>query len=763
MTRILRLRHDTVKTIRDYMDEHGFVEIETPLLTRSTPEGARDFLVPSRLWPGTFYALPQSPQQLKQLLMVAGQDRYYQIVRCLRDEAPRADRSFEFTQLDVEMSFVDEADIQSLIEPLYAEIVRRVAGVEVAQPFPRMTYAEMLSRYGSDKPDLRYGMELADLSAAFEGTSFGVFASALSSGGAIKGLAAPGAGSFSRSELDQLVQDAKGRGAAGLVWLVVGDGGTVRSPVEKHLSAEEIASVLGATGANPGDLVCIVADRLDRVNVALDGLRRLADRLGLIGEGTWAYCWMTEPPLFEWSDEEGKWVSVHHPFTAPASDDIDPATATARAYDLVLNGYELGGGSIRIHDPAVQARVFGVLGLGPDETEAQFGHLLQAFRFGAPPHGGIALGIDRLVMLLAGKDAIREVTAFPKAQSGADPLTGAPAPVDPSSCARSGSAWRSRRRRRSRRRAEPMEELGEGDRELLRGKNFAHIATIDPDGAPQVTVTWIDVDAPGHVLVNSAVGRRKDRNIRRDPRVTVSIHEQADPYRWLWVGHRRVDRDRSGGRGAHRRPQPALPRRRALDLDTRTAARDLPHPAGPRAPLGLMGELPLAARMRPRTFEEFVGQQHLLGQGRALSEMIGAGHLPSLILWGPSGSGKTTLAHLLAAEVGAHLAQLSAVSSGVADARKIVEGARDGLFQTVLFVDEVHRWSKSQQDVLLPAVEDGTVTLIGATTENPFFSLNTPLLSRCLLLRLEPLGDDDLRGAWPGRSPTANEGWVPMG
>ncbi len=432
MTRILRLRHDTVKTIRDYMDEHGFVEVETPLLTRSTPEGARDFLVPSRLWPGTFYALPQSPQQLKQLLMVAGQDRYYQIVRCLRDEAPRADRSFEFTQLDVEMSFVDEADIQSLIEPLYAEIVRRLVGAEVPQPFPRMTYAEMLSRYGSDKPDLRYGMELADLSAAFEGTSFGVFASALASGGAIKGLAAPGAGSFSRSELDQLVQDAKGRGAAGLVWLVVGDGGTVRSPVEKHLSPDEIASVLGATGAGAGDLVCIVADRLDRVNVALDGLRRaLADRLGLIGEGTWAYCWMTEPPLFEWSDEEGKWVSVHHPFTAPATDDLDPATATARAYDLVLNGYELGGGSIRIHDPAVQARVFGVLGLGPDETEAQFGHLLQAFRFGAPPHGGIALGIDRLVMLLAGKDAIREVTAFPKAQSGADPLTGAPAPVDP--------------------------------------------------------------------------------------------------------------------------------------------------------------------------------------------------------------------------------------------------------------------------------------------------------------------------------------------
>jgi aspartyl-tRNA synthetase len=430
MTAALRMRHAVVRAMRDHMDARGFVEVETPLLTRSTPEGARDFLVPSRVWQGRFYALPQSPQQLKQLLMVGGQDRYYQIVRCLRDEPTRADRGLEFTQLDVEMSFVTEEDVFALIEPLYAEIVRLTQGVEVATPFPRMTYGEMLTRYGSDKADLRYGLELADLAPAFGGTAFQAFASALAEGGAIKGLAAPGGAALSRKELDGLVESARGRGAAGLVWLAVEGDGRVRSPVEKHLSTEEVAAVLGATGAGPGDLVCVVADRPDRANVALDGLRReLASRLGLVPDGVWSYCWMTEPPLFEWSDEEGKWVSVHHPFTAPASDDLEPGTARARAYDLVLNGFEVGGGSIRIHRPEVQARVFEVLGLSPEEQEEKFGHLLRALRHGAPPHGGIAMGVDRLLMTLAGKDSIREVTAFPKAQSGADPLTGAPAPV----------------------------------------------------------------------------------------------------------------------------------------------------------------------------------------------------------------------------------------------------------------------------------------------------------------------------------------------
>ncbi len=430
MTRILRLRHRINRIIRDHMESLGFLEVETPYLTRSTPEGARDFLVPSRLWKGSFYALPQSPQQLKQLLMVAGQDRYYQIVRCFRDEDPRADRSFEFTQLDVEMSFVDEEDVFAVIEPLMARIVRETQGVEVPTPFPRMTYREMLDRYGTDKPDLRYGMELADLGPAFAGTSFRVFASALASGGVIKGFAAPGGAVLSRKEHEQLTQIARENGAGGLVTFAVLPEG-VRSPVEKHVAPGEVEEVLRVTGAREGDLVLVVADRPDRANVALDALRRrLAERLGLIPEGAWAFCWMVEPPLFEWSEDEGKWVSVHHPFTAPADpNDLDPETARSRGYDLVLNGFELGGGSIRIHDPEVQRRVFERLGLSPDQIEEQFGHLIRAFRYGVPPHGGIAFGVDRIVMLMAGKDAIRDVTAFPKAQSGQDPLTGAPAPV----------------------------------------------------------------------------------------------------------------------------------------------------------------------------------------------------------------------------------------------------------------------------------------------------------------------------------------------
>lgn len=429
MTSVLRMRHRVNRIVREEMEALGFLEVETPLLTRSTPEGARDFLVPSRLWPGSFYALPQSPQQLKQLLMVAGQDRYYQIVRCLRDEQPRADRSFEFTQLDLEMSFVAEEDVIAVIEPLYARVVREIHGARVSTPFLRMSYDEMMARFGSDKPDLRYEMELADLGEVFAGTGFRAFASALGGGGVVKAFAAPGGGELSRKELDDLVQVAKGRGAAGLVWVVVEADG-VRSPVEKHLSSEEVDGVRKATGAGPGDLVLIVADSADRANVALDGLRRrMASRLNLIPEGEWAFCWMVEPPLFEWSQDEGKWVSVHHPFTSPAGDDLDPASAKGRAYDLVLNGFELGGGSIRIHRPEVQHRVFEVLGLSEDEIQEKFGHLLNAFRFGVPPHGGIAMGIDRLVMLMAGKETLRDVTAFPKAQSGADPLTGAPSPA----------------------------------------------------------------------------------------------------------------------------------------------------------------------------------------------------------------------------------------------------------------------------------------------------------------------------------------------
>jgi aspartyl-tRNA synthetase len=441
MTQALRLRHHVTRLMHEHLDGLGFVDVETPLLGRATPEGARDFLVPARIRPGTFFALPQSPQQLKQLLMVGGQDRYYQIVRCLRDEATRADRGQEFTQLDVEMSFVDAADIMAVIEPLYARIIRETQGVEVPVPFRRMPFDEMVDRFGSDKPDLRYGMELVNLVDLFEGSGFQAFAKVAADGGSIKALAAPGGAALSRKELDKLVEDAKGRGAAGLVWLVVEEGGTLRSPVEKFLSDAEKAGILARTGVTAGDLVCIVGDRTDRVHVALDGLRRvMAVRLDLIAADRWEFCWYVDPPLFEWSDDEGKWVSNHHPFTAPLTDDLAPETAKARAYDLVLNGFEIGGGSIRIHRPEVQEAVFDVLGIGHDEQQEKFGHLLRAFRYGAPPHGGVAMGVDRLVMLLAGKDSLRDVTAFPKAQSGLDPMTGAPAPADPATLAELGIA-----------------------------------------------------------------------------------------------------------------------------------------------------------------------------------------------------------------------------------------------------------------------------------------------------------------------------------
>ncbi len=431
MTQRMRLRHDVSRVTREYLNDLGFVEIETPILTRSTPEGSRDFLVPSRLSKGSFYALPQSPQQLKQLLMVAGQDRYYQIVRCFRDEDLRADRQFEFTQLDIEMSFVSQEDLIDLMEPLMVRFLKELKGVDVATPFPRMTYAEMMKRFGSDQPDLRYGMELVDLADVFQGTGFNAFASVLASGGQVKAVCAPGGAALSRKELDGLISDTKGRGAAGLVWMVIEEGG-LRSPVEKHLSPEELQGVTAATGAEAGDLILIVADKPSRVAVALDGLRRtMAARLELIDPNAWSFCWMVEPPLFEWSEEESRWVSVHHLFTAPSdADDMDPATATAKAYDLTLNGLELGGGSIRINRPDVQRKVFEVLGLKTEEAEEQFGHMLEAFTYGAPPHGGIAFGWDRVVMLLAGESSISEVIAFPKTQSGSDPLTGAPAPID---------------------------------------------------------------------------------------------------------------------------------------------------------------------------------------------------------------------------------------------------------------------------------------------------------------------------------------------
>jgi aspartyl-tRNA synthetase len=426
MTALLRLRDEVFASIRRFFHGRGFVEVETPMLTKSTPEGARDFLVPSRLQQGRVYALPQSPQLFKQLLMVAGLDRYFQLVRCFRDEDLRADRHWEFTQLDVEMSFPSEEDVYELFEAMFSRVFAETLGVELATPFPRLTYDEALSRYGSDKPDTRYGMELADLTGAFEGTGFQAFAKVVGEEGEVKAFAAPGAASWSRKELDALVGEAKARGAAGLVWMAF-DGPEVRSPVEKHVSADEIQAVRESTGAGDGDLVLLVADRPGRVRVALDGLRRLmADRLGLVPEGRWEFLWVTDFPLFEWSDEENDWVAAHHPFTSPASDDLEPETARARAYDLTLNGYELGSGSIRIHRPEVQRKILELLGMSEEEARTKFGFLLEAFRYGVPPHGGFAVGLDRVVMMMGGRDNIRDVIAFPKTASGSELLTGAP-------------------------------------------------------------------------------------------------------------------------------------------------------------------------------------------------------------------------------------------------------------------------------------------------------------------------------------------------
>jgi aspartyl-tRNA synthetase len=426
MTGVLRLRHRVFSSVRRFFDEQGFVDVETPMLTKSTPEGARDFLVPSRLQRGRVYALPQSPQQFKQLLMVAGLDRYYQLVRCFRDEDLRADRHWEFTQLDLEMSFATEEDVFGVLEAMFAAVWKEFLDVDLISPWPRLAYDEAMERYGSDKPDTRYGMELVDLTDVVRGGGVRVFAEAIERGGRVKGFRAPGAAGWPRKDLDGLVQEARARGASGLVWMAFA-GTEVRSPIAAHLSAAEVDGIRERAGAGDGDLLLIVADQPDRVAVALDGLRRLmADRLVLVPADRWDFLWVTEFPMFEWSEEEGKWVATHHPFTSPAGDDLDPATAKARAYDIVLNGIELGSGSVRIHRSDLQSRVFEVLGIGADEAEEKFGHMLRAFRYGVPPHAGFAFGLDRVAMLLAGRSNIRDVIAFPKTASGLEPLTGAP-------------------------------------------------------------------------------------------------------------------------------------------------------------------------------------------------------------------------------------------------------------------------------------------------------------------------------------------------
>jgi aspartyl-tRNA synthetase len=430
MTQMLELRSRVNKIIRDFMDAREFVEVETPIMTRSSPSGARDFLVPSRLHPGTFYALPQAPQMLKQLLMVSGVQRYYQLARCFRDENLRADRQPEFTQLDLEMSFCDEEDVFALIEDLFAELWHKVLDVKLQLPFPRLDIKDSFLRYGSDKPDLRYELEIADLGAALGGTKVEVFRKVLAAGGVVRALAVPGGKDMARRELDELVTVAKGAGGQGLAWAPGG-------PLDKFISEEESKEIARLTGAGPGDLVLIAADRRRKAETVMGLIRQeVARRRKLIREGEWKFLWINPTYLFE-EDDQGSLTYAHHPFTRPFDEDMPfveerPYDVRAHAYDIVCNGYELGGGSLRIYDPAMQERVFQLLGMPLDLIRARFGTLLEAFTYGVPPHGGIAPGIDRIVMMLGGTDNIRDVIAFPKTQSMSDLMLGAPSEVDQS-------------------------------------------------------------------------------------------------------------------------------------------------------------------------------------------------------------------------------------------------------------------------------------------------------------------------------------------
>lgn len=429
------MRHLVAKTVRNYFDEQGFVEIETPVLTKSTPEGARDYLVPSRVNTGNFYALPQSPQLFKQLLMVSGFDRYFQIVKCFRDEDLRADRQPEFTQLDCEMSFVNRSQVMDIMEEMIAKVFKAALDVELTLPMPRLSYAEALDRFGVDNPDLRFDMELIDITQQVAGSQFKVFASVAADKGLVKALNVKGCATFSRKELDDLTDFAKIYGAKGMAWVKVTEAGW-QSPIAKFFTEEELTALNEKLGAEVGDLLLFMADTPAIANEALGRLRgHLGQKLGMARKDNYQFTWVTDFPLLEWDGEQRRHVAVHHPFTAPLEEDIslldtDPGKARAQAYDLVLNGSEIGGGSIRIHDQAVQSRMFELLGIGAEEAREKFGFLLDALNFGAPPHGGIAFGLDRLMMILTGADSIRDVIAFPKTQKATCLLSEAPNEVD---------------------------------------------------------------------------------------------------------------------------------------------------------------------------------------------------------------------------------------------------------------------------------------------------------------------------------------------